>query len=294
MKTITTLLIVLSIIVSTGYSQNVELGTKEKKVVVKEGDDKQNVRRTVVDYENFQLTKENLAWAKNQVQEEKIRAEKELKSGKITQEEYEVRMQKIGEAESRIKDFERSPENIDALSDGEEKVIDYDPKDAEMGNKKDDYERRLREREERERKKREANRSRNLEKSYTAMLANVEMQKQKLEADFKAGIISQSEYNQKMDRFNQTERQLKAKIEELQKRNDSSQNGVKHGRKETGNVEKETKNDSSKKAAEARERLEKDKAQMAKDLKEGKISQEEYDSKMARIKRVEEALKDMK
>ncbi len=295
MKTITPLLIVLSIIVSTGYSQNVELGTKEKKVVVKEGDDKQNVRRTVIDYDNFELTKENLAWAKDQVQKEKIRAEKEVKTGVITHEEYETRMRKIAEAEARIKEFESSPENIDALSEGEkDNEVKYDPKDTEMINKKDAYEKRLREREEREKRKREANKSRNLEKSYTNMLANLEREKEKLESEYKAGTLSKSEYDQKMTRYNQTERQLKTKIEELQKQNYHENNAIKHGREETGNIEKEADKNASDKAAEARERLEKDKAQMAKDLKDGKITQEEYDAKMIRIKRVEEALKNMK
>lgn len=280
-------ILVLSLITSVaGFSQSVELGTKDKKVVVKDGDNKQNVRRTVIDYDNFELTKENLAWAKDQVQKEKIRAEKEVKTGVITHEEYETRMRKIAEAEARIKEFESSPENIDALSEGEkENEVKYDPKDTEMINKKDAYEKRLREREEREKRKREANKSRNLEKSYTNMLANLEREKEKLESEYKAGTVSKSEYDQKMTRYNQTERQLKAKIEELQKQNDPENNVVKHGREETGNVNK---------AAEARERLEKDKAQMARDLKEGKITQEEYDAKMIRIKRVEEALKDMK
>jgi len=290
MKSIVTLLLTLFFIASSGYSQNVELGTKDKKVVVKDGENKQNVRRTVIDYENFELTKDNLSWAKDQVQREKIRAEKEMKTGVITQEQYETRMRKIAEAEARIKEFERSPENIDALSEEEkENGVKYDPRDAEMVNKKDAYEKRLKEREERQKMQREANRSKNLEKSYTTMLANIEREKQMLESDYKAGKVSKSEYDNKMARFAQTERQLKSKIEEIQKQKDSDNNVIKHGREESGNKNKEASN----KNTEALERIEKDKAYLAKALETGQITQKEYDEKMARIKQVEKAIIDM-
>ena len=303
-KTIIIALLITPFMISTSYSQGIEVGTKDKKVIIGE-DDPKNQRRNPIDYENFELTDENLPWAREKVKQEKKRAERELKEGKITQEEFERRMGLIAEAKKKIKAYENDPKNNGALVGNDEDIeIEYDPNDTELVSQKEAREKRQREKAERDRKKREDNIRKGNRSSLQASLDNLKREKEKLESDKKAGKITVTEYSERLRRIEVSEKNIEAKIKEI---DDQGKPGARDGEnvnekdKSTRDIDnKDPKKDlqeavmnADNRVLEARKRVVEEKAQMEKDLKSGKLSQSDYNSKMIRISRVEKAIEDL-
>lgn len=310
MKKIVILIILLLAIptsFSLTYAQGVGIGTKDKTVVIDDDDDPKNQRRrTPIDYENFELTKENLPWAKEQVQKEKEQVEKDFKNGKITEAQYETRMGKIAEAQRRIAEFEASPANIDQLAEEEDEEVVIDPSKTELVNQKDAQDKRREAREERERKEREAKRKANDVKRYEMALENITREIVKLEADKKSGAITEKEYNEKMARLREAEQRVAGQLENAKNANpnktanDQNKDPKSRGSNETkppkaskDNDLQNTVSDGEKRIADAKDRVKKEKAQMEKDLKAGTITTEQYNDKKLKIERIEKAIKDL-
>lgn len=291
--------------ISVSYSQGVEIGTKDKKVIVGKDDPKNQRRTTPIDLEKFELTKENLPWAKQKVKEEKDRAENEFRAGMITEAQFEQRMEKINKAERKINAFESDPANIDALKDPDKEVeIEYDPKDAEIITQKDAKDKRIQEREERKRKEREEKMRNGTKRSLQASLDNIQRQREKLESDLKNGKITNTEYTKQLKRLEGSEENVKRRLEEFDrpvkpvskesknnKEKDQSAKNIERNNPEKDLQEAVVQADN--RVIEARKRLQNEKAQMEIDLKSGKLSQADYDAKMLRISRVEKAIDDL-
>ncbi len=295
-KTIIITVLITSLICVNSFSQSSKVKTKNKIEKIGKDDPKKQGKKPI-DYENFELTNENLPWAKAKVEQEKERAENELDGGIITSKEYNLRMAQIARAEEKIKKFEDDPKNNGALisSDTEDKEIEYDPKDAELISKKDPKDKRIQERKERERKKREENNRVGRKKNLQVSLNSLKRKKEKLEIDKKAGIISDAEYSSRLKRLEVSEKNIKAKIEEFEETgNPPSGGGENVAGKNTQEVQlKEAVERGDNMMLDARKRVQEEKAQMNKDLKSGKLSQSDYDSKMIRISRVEKAIEDL-
>lgn len=267
-------------------------------------------------YQNFELTSENIGWAKEEVKKERDKAEVEFDEGKITDEEYKSRMNKIVQAEKKIKEFESNSAMTNFTEHDDGKEAGNVPE--EIVSKSDAEKSKAEAQLERDRKKREENKSKADIKSREVAPDNIKRTREQLEVEKKAGKITTAEYNERMKRLSESEKRLNeqkstnkgsekgssketksgnyikdptkpANKESLSKRATDSEKYKKEQSKELHL----TVSENEKKIADAKVRVAKEKQNLDRDIKSGKITQQQYDQKMVKVKKVEAAIRNL-
>lgn len=303
----------LSGMFSAAYAQTGGISPKndnEKPVVPQE--------RKKGQYDDFELTSENIGWAKEQIKIEKDKAEREFDEGKITAEEYKSRINQIAKAEKKVKEFEDNSSVVNAAKEDETAGGNIDPgTPGEMVSQSDIDKNKKEARLERERQKRELNKQKADAKRTEVALDNIRKARVQLEQEKKDGKVTTKEYNERMERLLQSEKRLKEKKTPVEKpgkietgksgKGNDTGKGTIDNKKTTNkgttqtelnktqknNDIKQAVNQGDKKIAEAKQMVQQSTQQLERDRKSGKITEEQYKLKMEKIERVEAAIKDL-
>jgi len=310
----------LPFLVTTTYAQKTRGNTYSEK-----GDkskvDPNNQKKRGISYENFELTDENLEWAKLEIEKEKERAETDIKEGRITVDEYEERLANIAKAERKVKEFEIKRSEIPKKDDNDPSSVknEDDKTGGEFVSQKDLEEQKRNARAERDKKRREANKAKANANRGQGDLERINQEKIRLEQQKKDGKITDKEYNERMSRLLQAEENMKkrdAAAEKQAKDKEEASGGINADRENNKEAdqqksEQERKNQASEikdqkgidlkktvvagdeKIIAAKERILKEKEKLEKDKKNRKISDQQYKAKMEKIERAEKALRDL-
>ena len=313
-KILISLIITLPIICSTVYAQKTGISPKNNKGE-KEQTNPQKKKKGG-QYQDFELTQDNIEWAKLEIDKEKDKAEKELREGKITKDEFDIRIKKIAKAERKVKDFESGSAilNVTKGDKGDDSSVKRDDtgKPGELVGKNDGKEEKQKARMERERKRKEANMAKANSNRMMMEKDRIIKEKENLEKEKSEGKISSEEYIERLTRIEQSEKRIlgqeknaKKSIKEKTKNgSDSSkptniepiqksasiaeQNQVKANEELEKSVE-----EGDRRISEAKLRIQSEKLQLEKDKKEGIISDQQYNTKKAKIESVEKAIEDL-